>query len=387
MNDNKQPDSIPEILFGHKSVFATLDEQGIPVHFQHCMDWSRKPDMDRAFAKYVQQEVVTNVFRVAVPDYRLCRFDFDDDVPLHRLYANNGDLLSLNRFVTEYGGKLTEEYPLIAAELVLFCLGKEPLVFDMETLRRGYDTEYPDEELKGKIEGYIETHRKYLAENQAQLNGVIIDTTSRGSIITENTGYGVKRSVRYLQYLADHYFDPECKDIVHYIQRVIPGCSQKLYNMALESRKAFSLSDFSLIPNRLLYQHPDIGQEPKPTIFRQVSMSKNSDAFRSFIDFTQVKVSTRNKDIYSLLSIAEKGYVPDNYAFSRMVQKQFRDAQVKIVTLTAEGNEHSQRLRDVREQAREKAVKVLKEKFNVDVEPCIPASSQRQKNVKPRLKK
>lgn len=387
MNNDKQPENTPELQSGHKSVFATLDEQGIPVRFCHCVDWARKPDIDRAFGKYVKQEVVTNVFRVAVPDYRLCRYDFDDDAPLHRLSSHDGDLSSLKRFVAENGGKLTEEYPLIAAELIFFCFGEKPLVFDMEALRRGYDPVHPDAELRGKIENYIKAHREYLVENEARQKGVIIDTTSRGSLITENTGYGVKRSVEYLQYLADHYFDPKYKDISYYKQNVIPTYIPELYNWALESRTMFSLADFSLIPDNVRYHYPNINELPASDFSRQVSMEKNADAFSFFVNFTHVKVSAENNNIYSLLRIAEKGFAKEYEDKSSLVRKLFKDTREKIAALTPGKSDHSYDMREIQNQAQEKAVKILKDKFDIDAGACVPVRSLRRKNVKPTLKK
>ncbi|WP_431833017.1 DUF6047 family protein [Alistipes indistinctus] len=58
---------------------------------------------------------------------------------------------------------------------------------------------------------------------------MIVDTTPRGSIVLEHTGYGNRCHRGYLQYLADHYFDPQHKDISSLETRVIRGCTPQLH--------------------------------------------------------------------------------------------------------------------------------------------------------------
>ena len=147
MNDTALRQDTQSEAPSHKSLFATLDETGTPVHLRPCIDWERNPQIDRAFEGYVREEVHINNIRAAVPDYRLCRYDFDDDAPLHRFSWADPDADILARFIDKHGGQLREEYSLIAAMTVFLCFSDMPGHSEMDILRRTYDSRRPEAEL------------------------------------------------------------------------------------------------------------------------------------------------------------------------------------------------------------------------------------------------
>ena len=61
---------------------------------------------------------------------------------------------------------------------------------EMDILRRAYDPRQPEAELRERIEQCVHTHREQLQQNPVHQRGVIVDTTPRGSIVLEHTGYG-----------------------------------------------------------------------------------------------------------------------------------------------------------------------------------------------------
>lgn len=249
MNDTALQQDTQSDIPCHKSLFATLDERGTPVRLRPCIDWGRKPQIDQAFEGYVREDVHINNIRAAVPDYRLCRYDFDDDAPLHRFFWSDPDADLFARFVEENGGKLTEQYSLIAAMTVFLCFSDTSDHPEMDILRRAYDPRQPEAELRERIEQCVHTHREQLQQNPVHQRGVIVDTTPRGSIVLEHTGYGNRCHRSYLQYLADHYFDPDHKDITSLETRVIRGCTPQLHAQGVESRRMFNRGAFSSYPN------------------------------------------------------------------------------------------------------------------------------------------
>ena len=290
----------------HKSLFATLDETGNPVHLRPCIDWDRNPQIPQAFEGYVREEVHVNNIRAVVPDYRLCRYDFDEDAPLHRFSWSDPDADNLARFVEEHGGQLREEYSLIAVMTVFICFSDTADHPEMEVLRRAYDPRRPDAELHERIEQYVISHREQL-QNPVHQRGVIVDTTPRGSLVLEHTGYGNRCHRSYLQYLADHYFDPDHKDITSLETWVIRGCSPSLHALGVESRRMFGLPDFTLIPERLGYRQCTLDGEPPAQEMHRVPLGHNSRDFRTFIDRYDLSISDRNINICALLRIAESG--------------------------------------------------------------------------------
>ena len=306
MNDTALRQDTQSEAPSHKSLFATLDETGTPVHLRPCIDWERNPQIDRAFEGYVREEVHINNIRAPVPDYRLCRYDFDDDAPLHRFSWADPDADTLARFIDKHGGQLREEYSLIAAMTVFLCFSDMPGHSEMDILRRTYDSRRPDAELHERIEQCVISHREQLQQPMHQ-RGVIVDTTPRGSIVLEHTGYGNRCHRGYLQYLADHYFDPDHKDITSLETWVIRGCSPQLHALGVESRRMFGLPDFTLIPERLDYRQCTLEGEPPTQEMYRLPLGHNSKDFRTFIDRYNLSISDRNIDICALLSIVESG--------------------------------------------------------------------------------
>lgn len=307
MNDTALQQDTQSEAPSHKSLFATLDERGTPVRLRPCIDWGRKPQIDQAFEDYVREDVHINNIRAAVPDYRLCRYDFDDDAPLHRFCWSDPDADLFARFVEENGGKLTEQYSLIAAMTVFLCFSDTSDHPEMDILRRAYDPHQPEAELRERIEQCVHTHREQLQQNPVHQRGVIVDTTPRGSIVLEHTGYGNRCHRGYLQYLADHYFDPQHKDISSLETRVIRGCTPQLHAQGVESRRMFNRGGFFLIPERIAYRQCTLEGEPPAQEMHRLPLGHNSKDFGNFIDRYSLSISDRNIDICALLSIVESG--------------------------------------------------------------------------------
>ena len=131
--------------------------------------------------------------------------------------------------------------------------------------------------------------------------------TQKGVLIFGRDGWGMECRQAYLQYLADHYFDPDHKDITSLETRVIRGCTPQLHAQGVESRRMFNRGGFFLIPERIAYRQCTLEGEPPAQEMHRLPLGHNSKDFGNFIDRYNLSISDRNIDICALLSIAESG--------------------------------------------------------------------------------
>ena len=123
--------------------------------------------------------------------------------------------------------------------------------------------------------------------------------TSQGMLIFAYDGLGVKILSRYLQSMANHYFDPDFDfgPVRLYNCQGIPAGAEKHVNLPFRS-----LWDYDYLPTSV------ISKEDRKNMksYFDNNMEPTPAAFHRFIDDVKMQISQKNMNICSALSVMEE---------------------------------------------------------------------------------
>lgn len=129
--------------------------------------------------------------------------------------------------------------------------------------------------------------------------------TNHGTLYFGNNGFDFNRMNHYLQYIADHYFDPENHTLSFLNHTLSPGIPM-LVDRAEMTKDMFRLHDQKPIEQKITYRlYQEFGH--LQSTLHLLSMRPNQYDYKRFVRAFGLEVSNHNQTICTLLHIAENG--------------------------------------------------------------------------------
>ncbi len=158
----------------------------------------------------------------------------------------------------------------------------------------------PSDELKSLL-----CHAKNKDRDGVKNRTVESIETNHGTLCFGDNGFDLNRMNHYLQYIADHYFDPGDRTLSFLNHTLSPGIPM-LVDRAEMTKDMFRLHDQKPIEQKITYRlHQEFGNSQ--STIHLLSMRPNRYDYKKFIEAFGLETSTHNQMICTLLQIAETG--------------------------------------------------------------------------------
>ena len=343
---------------------AVVDQSGEALHIVCGFDDSVQTEY--AFARFVDNEIRRADKGIYVPDYSLRHYCFPTDTSCRDIRRRVDEPGALPEFVGYHGGKLVCDLPLrIASYVYSNSAGLGPS--DIRALS--------DSATSGPLKREAEQHMERLAAFRRQTGYVdrfvTVLETARGAVVFDDSGYGQIFLEKFLQHLADRFFDPACRDLKRVHETLITNPGPELLAQASVCSRMYSRLDLRLKPERIIY-HPDLvlsGRKEGTSSFHRLGTDM-ADLHRLVADY-RLHLSERNLYIQALLRVRDQGFAPGFIASSLLAQ-QFFSRELDACRQQGSPPEASS-------AASRKAVRELKERFGIET-PEIRTKQTRNSN-------
>ena len=203
MNSENNNPYIPHIA-------AIVDSIGEAVHIECGFD--PEAQLYQALSRFVNNEMAILDKGTYVPDYRIQYYVFAEDTSLKEMKLRADDPGALKNFVRRYGGKLAQDIPIQAA--VYLHQTSEHLMRHIwpQELREITDTASKSK-IKEEADAYLKRLQNFKENLGVKNRFMVVLETGRGAVVFDDSGYGQICYHKFMQHLADRFFDPSYKDL------------------------------------------------------------------------------------------------------------------------------------------------------------------------------
>ena len=354
MNPENNNPYIPHIA-------AVIDSIGEAVHIECGFD--PESQLYLAFSRFVNNEMTILDKGTHVPYYRILYYVFPADVSLKEMRLHADEYGALKNFVQKFGGRLIEDIPLQTVVHLHRNSGHLLKQIWPRELRKLSDP-VSKRQLDQDADMYLNRLEEFKENVGLKNRFMVILETGRGAVVFDDSGYGQPCYAKFMQYLADHFFDPSCKDLKKVRETVITDPSPELAAQAEIGRQMFSRLDFRLVPERITYLPSRVKSEHKEGTSTYSALGTNMNDLRRLIDKYHLKMSEQNLYIKALLKVRDQGFAPG-----------FVTGSIRARQFFAEEIKHYQNDCPIKSIPRKtpspeslKANKELKERFGIGVE-------------------
>lgn len=348
---------------------AVTDRSGEALHIVCGFDNSVQAEY--AFARFVDNEIKRADKGVYVPDYSLRHYCFPTDTSFRGIRRRADEPGALPEFVGYHGGKLVCDLPLRIA----FCAYSNSAGLGPSDIRALSDPATSGL-LRREAEQYMERLAAFRRQTGCVDRFVTVLETARGAVVFDDSGYGQIFLEKFLQHLADRFFEPACRDLKKVRETLITGPGPELLAQASVCSRMYSRLDLRLKPERIVY-HPDLvlsGRKEGTSSFHRLGTDM-ADLHRLVADY-RLHLSERNLYIRALLRVRDQGFAPGFIASSILAQ-QFFSRELD--------NFRRNPLPEALSAARGKAARELKERFGIEQRCLREAPAIKRSKVKPKL--
>lgn len=348
---------------------AVVDQSGEALHIVCGFDDSVQAEY--AFARFVDNEIRRADKGVYVPDYSLRHYHFPTDTSFRDIRRRADEPGALPEFVRYNGGRLVCDLPLrIASYAYSNSVGLGPS--DIRVLSDPA-TSGP---LRREAEQYMERLAAFRRQAGDKERFVTVLETARGAVVFDDSGYGQIFLEKFLQHLADRFFDPAYRDLKKVRETLVIGPGPELLAQASVCSRMYSRLDLRLKPERIAY-HPDLvlSARKEGTSSLHRLGTDLMDLQRLVADY-RLHLSERNLYIRALLRVRDQGFAPGFIASSILAQQFFaRELD----------NFRRNPLPEALSAARGKAARELKERFGIEPQATPKKQTRKSDGVKRKL--
>ena len=227
------------------------------------------------------------------------------------------------------------------------------------------------EPLKREVKQYMERLTVFRRQVGTQERFVTVLDTARGAVVFDDSGYGQLFLEKFLQHLADRFFDPACRELKRVRETLITNPGSELLAQAAADSRMYSRLDLRLVPERIAY-HPNlviVGQKEGTSSVHRLGTDMAD--LRQLVADYRLHMSERNIYIQALLRVRDQGFAPGFIASSLLAQ-QFFSRELDACRQQSSPPE-------VSSAASRKAVRELKERFGIET-PEIRTKQTRNPN-------
>lgn len=332
--------------------------------------------MDDAWLNYLSRECRLANAGQYFPDLTVRRYDFApallNEEQVHLLGRDPKllmDFLSGNDLKPKYDYRLRE----------VFGCNDGGHISDFEYLKRYMNPRVRDP--------YIESCRRkvrnlFMDENGGRSHLVLSSIrTAKGAVFFPPTGRGYLQRRALLQYIADRFFCAEGMELGYVRKDICYNYTDRERGLSRQSASMFSLEDDSFLPGKAHWS--DCAPTDENVIGTDFRILPVADAFRAFAEAFGVDVSQKNRNVGTLLLIAQNGCPihmqrSKEYAdFSDCTEFVQLEKQIKISLKAVPGDE--ERLYRMQHRQQLLARDILRDKYGVAIpEPQLTGTSVRQ---------
>lgn len=301
---------------------AVVEPSGEAVHVDCSFNLQSR--LYQAFTRFVNNEMMILDKGVYVPDYRIQYYVFAEDISLKEMKLRADEPGALKSFVQKYSGKLAQDIPIQTA----FYLHQtsEHLMKHIwpQELRKITDPASKNK-IKEEADAYLRRLKEFTENIGAKNRFMVVLETNRGAVVFDDSGYGQIGYHKFMQHLADRFFDPSYKDLKKVRETVITDPSTELAAQAETCRHMFSRLNFRLAPERITFLPSLVKSENKEGTSTYSALGTNIDDLRLLIETYRLKMSEQNLYIKALLKVRDMGFVPCFVTGSILARRFFAD--------------------------------------------------------------
>lgn len=347
---------------------AVVDQAGEALHIVCGFDNSVQ--MEYAFARFVDNEIKMADKGVYIPDHSLQHYCFPANTSFKEIRQRADEPGALPAFVRNNGGRKVCDLPLQVASYTYSNRNAFPRGLGPDDIRVLSDPEM-SEPLKCEVKQYMERLAVFRKQVGTQERFVTVLDTARGSVVFDDSGYGQLFLEKFLQHLADRFFDPACRNLKRVRETLITNPGSELLAQAAADRRMYSRLDLRLVPERIAY-HPNLviaGQKKGTSSIHRLGTDMAD--LRQLVADYRLHMSERNLYIRALLSVRDQGFAPGFIASSLLAQ-QFFSQELDVFRQQGLPPEASS-------AASRKAARELQERFGIEI-PEIRTKQTRNPN-------
>lgn len=360
------------------SIFAVTDNDGEAQHINCSID---TPGQSRAaFSRFLNKVLSIGDMGSYLPDLRIRHYTFGEDVSLQDIKLQVDTPGALQSFVQRNGGKLVHDYPLRSA---VYIRWQSERILKHVTLKELDELSNPQsgDPTIQNAKRFFDELEKFESNLGIPNRFVVVYETGRGTVAFDDSGYGQLCSRKFIQFLADHFFDPTFRDIQKIRESVVVEPSPRIMAQVDACRKMFSKLDLRIVPERLTFYPSLLKNEHKQGSSARFAFGTDMSDFRRLIDVYKLKMSEENLYIIALMRVRDCGFAPGFITSSIRAQQFFAEELKKY---NAGPHPDPLRVRLPSAESR-KAEQELKERFGIGVKRNVPSLKKGENKSGPKL--
>lgn len=332
--------------------------------------------MDDAWLNYLSRECRLANAGQYFPDLTVRRYDFApalvDEAQIRRMGNDPEslmDFLSRNDLKPKYGYRLREVFGCYDG-------GRVP---DLESLKTYMDPRVHTPEIESCRR---KVRNLFMDENGGQSHLVLSSIrTAKGAVFFPPTGRGYLQRRALLQYIADRFFCAEGMELGYVRKDILYNYTDRERELSRQSASMFSLEDDSFLPGKARWS--DCTPTDENVIGNDFRILPAADAFRAFAEAFGVEVSQRNRNVGTLLFIAQNGcpvHMQRSKAYADFSELgSFARLDQLMNMVLRKFPEHSERFYRVQNRQQLLARDILRDKYGVIIsEPKLTGTSVQQ---------
>lgn len=282
------------------SLIVMLD----PTGTAECFDVVHLPaddptERDRVLTRCINRYCMIQYEGTFVPDDRIQVYEYGMDAHLeNRFWQFTTDRSSISNYIGVKEISPSYDFSLRTAFYLFEQNGRIGSYKDLDVLGPKKDIHFR------RIKEYLDSMRKLDRKGPA-IRFVESIRTGRGTLYFGEDGVAQHCMKNYLQWLANHYFDPENRGLSNLYHKQTTS-SRALDHFATQTKNMFCLHNQVLIERKVIYQDPR-AQQGLGGAEEAIAVGANFHDFQNFIKRFKLGVSEKNQTICALLQIAEMG--------------------------------------------------------------------------------
>lgn len=300
-----------------------------PTGTAECFDVVHLPaddptERDQVLTRCINRYCMIQYEGTFVPDNRIQVYEYGMDAHLeNRFWQFTTDRSSISNYIGVKEISPSYDFSLRTAFYLFEQNGKISSYKDLDVSGPKKDIHFR------RIKEYLDGMRKLDRKGPA-IRFVESIRTGRGTLYFGEDGVAQHCMKNYLQQLADHYFDPENRNLSTLCHKQTMS-SRALDHFVTQAKNMFCLHNQVLIERKVIYQDPR-AQQGLQGAEETIAMGPNIYDFQNFIKRFKLGVSEKNQTICALIQIAETG-INDQVRPPIRYRRAFEDKQSRVAEI------------------------------------------------------